>query len=61
MRWNYFNVMDRKEVDSKTVFRSVAKKYRFLNSFDHAAAKRKKIGHFLGFKAEHYLMLEGGK
>jgi predicted dehydrogenase len=51
----------RKDIDSKTVFRSVVENYRFLNSFDHAAEKRKKMGRLLGFKVEHYSMLEGGK
>jgi predicted dehydrogenase len=51
----------RKEVDSKTVFWSVAENYRFLNNFNQAAEERKKMGRLLGFKVEYYSMLEGGK
>jgi predicted dehydrogenase len=51
----------RKEIDSDKVFWGVAENYRFLNSFNQAAERRKEMGRILGFKVEQYSMLEGGK
>jgi predicted dehydrogenase len=51
----------RNEIDTTKVFWSVAENYRYMNSFNHAAEERKKMGRTLGFKVEQYAMLEGGK
>lgn len=51
----------RENIESKTIFWSVAENYRFLNSFNWAAEERKKMGRLLGFKVEVQEMIKGGK
>jgi predicted dehydrogenase len=51
----------RKEIDTKKIFWSVAENYRFLDSFNHAAEERKRMGRTLGFRVEVHSMIEGGR
>lgn len=51
----------RSEIEPKKITWGVAENFRYLNSFNHAAEGRKKLGKTTGFRLRMQTLVEGGK
>lgn len=49
------------EIEPKKVTWGVAENFRYLNSFNHAAEGRKRLGKTIGFRLRMQTLVEGGK
>jgi predicted dehydrogenase len=49
------------EIKPKGITWGVAENFRYLNSFNHAAEERKRLGKTIGFRVRMQTFVEGGK